>query len=306
MSKPDLSIIIVSYNTKKITKDCIESIFKSSKNSKLKYEIIIVDNNSKDGSTELFQEYKEKYKDIFQIFLNHENLGFGKGNNLGVNHARGNYILLLNSDAFAQKHSVEKLLSFYKNHESEVQFVGGKLLNPDFSNQPSAAPFFTLLVTFAVLFLRGDYWGLTRYSPNKPKRVDWVAGACILTKKKYYEELHGFDEGVFMYMEEVDLLYRAGQKGYATWFYPDARFIHIGFASSGSKSYPVIQVFRGLLYFYKKHYSRFALFALRFMLKLKAVISISIGRITKNDYLTETYEKAYQLVKTESDSVKVD
>jgi len=297
MEKPELSIIIVSYNTKNITKECIDKVVKSLANSKLKYEIVVVDNASKDGSVKMFQQYRQKLKDKLNLILSDENLGFGRGNNLGIKHAKGKYLLLLNSDAFALDDAISKLLKFYKQNEDHIHFLGPKLHNKDMSDQPSAAHFYTLPIIFAALFMKGDYWGLTRFSPNRFQRVDWISGACILTKKKYYDGLEGFDKTIFMYMEEVDLLYRAKQMGYSTHFYPGARFIHLGSASSGGRTFPIIQVYKGFLFFYKKHYSDSALFWLKFMLKLKAGIAVLIGRITQNRYLIDTYEKAYQLVK---------
>ncbi|MFH1827400.1 MAG: glycosyltransferase family 2 protein [bacterium] len=296
MEKPDISIIIISYNTRQITKNCLDSIIKSLKNTDLKYQIIVVDNNSKDSSPTLLNSYLKKYPTVFKIILNKENSGFGKANNQGVKIANSDYLLLLNSDTVTLNNSVEKLLNYYKKNENIVNFAGAKLFNKDMSKQSSAAPFFSLPVVFAALFLRGDYWGLTRSSPNVIKKVDWVSGACILTSKENYQKVNGFDESVFMYMDEVDLLYRAKRQGLNTYFYPNAKFIHIGFASSGSKSYPVVQVFKGLIFFYKKHCSKWAFLWLLIMLKLKAKVSLLIGKATKNNYLIETYEKALEMV----------
>lgn len=296
MQNPNISIIIISYNTKQITIDCLNSIIKSFRNTPLKYEIIVVDNNSKDGSTTMLKSFEKKYPENIKIVLNTENTGFGKANNQGVKIAKSKYILLLNSDTVTLNNSIEKLLNYFKENEDLVHFVGGKLYNKDMTEQPSAAPFFTIPVVFAALFLKGDYWGLTRSSPNITKQVDWVSGACILTNKENYTKVNGFDESVFMYMDEVDLLYRAKQKNLITYFYPDAKFIHIGFASSGSKSYPVVQVFKGLIFFYKKHYSKWAYFWLLIMLKLKAKVSLLIGKTTKNNYLINTYENALKMV----------
>lgn len=296
MKTPDLSIIIVSFNTKQITKDCIDSALKSLKNADLSYEMIIVDNESKDGSVEMLKNLVAKVQNL-ELIQNKTNVGFGKANNQGVKQARGKYVLLLNSDTVVLNDAILKLFEFYKKNEDEVHFVGGKLLNKDRTSQPSAAHFFSLPIIFGALFLKGDYWGLTRSSPTNLRRVDWVSGACILTKKEHFEKLNGFDENIFIYMEEVDLLYRAKKQGYSTYFYPEAQFIHFGSASSGGKTFPILQVYKGFLFFYRKHRSSSALFWLRFMLKLKATVAVLIGRVTKNAYLTETYEKAYQLVK---------
>lgn len=291
---PVLSIIILSYNTQKITEDCLQSIYASLKNSTLPYEIIVLDNASKDDSPAMLREMAKKHRNL-HVILNKENIGFGRGNNQAVKTAKGTYLLLLNSDTIILDNAIEKTFQYYQEHENEQHFLGMKLLNTDKSDQPSAAAFFTLPVLFAFLFMRGDRWGATRNSPDKITKVDWVSGACIMCKKEYYDAVEGFDEGIFMYMEEVDLQYRARMKGYSTYFYPYAKIIHIGSASS-NKTYPILQAYRGFLYFYKKHGNPLSLRLLKIMLKLKALIAYTIGKVLKNQYLTHTYEEAYKLV----------
>ncbi len=293
MAKVDLSIVIVSYNTKKITQDCLNSVSRSLKNSKIKYETIVVDNDSKDGSQELLQAMAQDQTNNLTYLQTNTNLGFGRGNNYGVKQAKGNYVLLLNSDTIVLNRSIEKLFDFYLKNEENVQFLGAKLLNRDLTPQASAARFFTLPVVFASLLLKGDYYGLTRFSPNEFRQVDWISGACILCKKSLYQKLGGFDKDIFMYMEEVDLLYRAKKKGYNTFIYPPSQIIHLGSASSGGKTFPILQVYKGFLFFYKKHYSIISLFGLHLILKLKAAIAYFIGKIKGNQYLTETYGQAF-------------
>ncbi|GAB4218994.1 MAG: hypothetical protein Fur009_2900 [Candidatus Microgenomates bacterium] len=293
MAKIDLSIIIVSYNTKNITKQALDSINNSLVNSTIKYEIIVVDNDSHDGSKEMLEEYSKIKSNHTICIQTNANLGFGKGNNLGVKKSKGKYILLINSDTIVLNKAIEKLYNFYKENEKTVHFLGPKLLNKDLTPQPSAAYFFTLPVVFAALFLKGDYWGLTRFSPNKFYQVDWVSGACILTKKSYYNRLGGFDKNIFMYMEEVDLLYRAKKLGLKTYFYNKSQIIHLGSASSGGKTFPILQVYKGFIFFYKKHYSKLSLFILYILLKLKAATAYLIGRLKNNQYLIDTYEKAF-------------
>ena len=295
MSKIDLSIVVVNYNTKKITDDCINSINRSLVTSHLKYEIVLIDNQSKDGSKPYFTVKARDPHHHLVFFETNDNLGFGKGNNYGVTQARGKYILLLNSDTIVLNNAIDKMFSFYITHEKQVHFLGAKLLNKDLTPQPSAASFFTLPVVFATLLLRGDYWGLTRSSPNTFKQVDWVSGACIMTQKKHYQRLQGFDKNIFMYMEEVDLLYRAKLKNLNTYFYPEAQIIHLGSASSQGKTFPILQVYRGFLFFYKKHYSALQLIGLHIILKVKAAIAYIIGKIKNNQYLIETYEQAFRI-----------
>jgi GT2 family glycosyltransferase len=296
---PDLSIVIVSYNTRKITHQCLESIYKSFRSYKSdtapSFEIILIDNAStKDDSAAYLAEYAKKHKNIVFV-ANTQNTGFGPANNQGVKLAKGTYVFLLNSDTVILKDAVHKLFSFYKKSENTKHFVGPKLFNKDMTPQASAAPFYTLPVIFGALFLRGDYWGLTRSSPKEMRRVDWVSGAAIMTKKEYFEKVGGFDETIFMYMEEVDLLYRAKKIGMNTFFYPKSKIIHLGSASSNGKTFPIIQVYKGFLFFYKKHYSKLSLFFLRFLLRLKAGLAWFLGFIINNNYLKKTYEEAFHV-----------
>jgi GT2 family glycosyltransferase len=106
-----------------------------------------------------------------------------------------------------------------------------------------------------------------------------------------------FDEHIFMYMEEIDLLYRAKKKGYATYFYPRSLIVHVGSGSSTNKKKgPVLNIYRGYIYLYTKHASKVSLSLLRGMLKTKAVMAWLLGVLTGSTYLKETYAEAYQLV----------
>lgn len=296
---PDLSIVIVSYNTRKITHQCLESIYRSFRSYKSKdapiFEIILIDNAStKDDSAVYLSDYAQKHKNIVFV-ANTTNIGFGPANNQGVKLASGKYILLLNSDTVILKDAIHKLYSFYKKNENTKHFIGPKLFNRDMTPQHSAAPFYSLPVIFGALFLKGDYWGLTRYSPKILRKVDWVSGACIMTTKEYFEKVGGFDETIFMYMEEVDLLYRAKKMQMNTYFYPKSKIVHLGSASSNGKTFPILQVYRGFLFFYKKHHARPALFFLRFLLRLKAGLAWFLGFVINNNYLKHTYEEAFKV-----------
>lgn len=302
----DLSIIIVSYNTKNITKKCLETIIQSLKhNPTIRTEIIVVDNASTDGTIEEIESYKlpacptgrqvTSYNLTLKILPLKENIGFGRGNNYGVKQTQGKYLLFLNSDIEVVDDAIPKLFHFFTSKKNTFHFVGGKLLNKDLNPQPSAGPYYSLPVVFGALFLGGDYWGLTRYSPRTIKKVDWVSGACFICAKKDFDHLHGFDEKIFMYMEEIDLFYRARKQHLTIGFYPHARFIHLGSASSQKRTQPMLQVYKGFLYLYRKHHSPLHLTILKTMLQLKAFIAFWIGKTTKNQYLTETYEKAFHL-----------
>lgn len=286
----DLSIIIPSFNTKHLTGRCLRSIIETLKKSALTYEIIVIDNASKDGSVEMLNT---QFPQVIKI-LNKENVGYGTANNMGLHAAKGTYALMLNSDIDALNGSLDRLYAFVQAHPKS--FVGAKLYNEDGSLQPSCGPMFTLWYVFLMLFFQADKLGITRYSPNRVKRVAWVSGACLLGTKKSFYDVGLFDQGIFMYMDEIEFLYRAGKKGYNVFFTPNARFIHTGAASSGNKRSPVKNIFRGLMYFYRKHRTPLEVALLKLMLTVKARIAIVIGRLTHKPDLVQIYEEGIQLV----------
>lgn len=319
MTAPLLSINIVSYNTKDITLQCLRSIEKSistrwlSKNPGKDIEIVLVDNASTDGSADAIENTKNILSVPVRLFRNTENIGFGKGHNKAAIESAGEYLLLLNTDtillADALAKFMESFLAINPPESSEykdlvkratvnyrVHFAGPKLLNSDMSPQPSCGPYYSIPVIFGALFLRGDHWGLTRYSPTTSQRVDWVSGACILCKKEHFQEIGGFDEQIFMYMEEIELLYRAKKKGMEVWCLPSAQVAHLGSASS-NKTYPIFQVYRGFLYLYHKHHHVLELHMVQWLLTLKAHLVIVLGRLLGRPNLIETYQKALLIVR---------
>ncbi|MFC1646858.1 glycosyltransferase family 2 protein [Patescibacteria group bacterium] len=289
--RTDLSIIIVSYNTKDLTDDCLRTLYESLKGSKIKTEVVVIDNVSTDGTKEMIGK---KYPKV-TLVKNKENVGFGRANNQGIKMASGDQILLLNTDIVVLKDAIVKL--YRQSKKRGNAFLGGKLYNADRTSQASCGPFFNLTTVMLMLFFKGDQLGITRFSPNKPIKTDWISGACIIAPKKLFLKNLLFDESIFMYMDEVDLLYRARKMGYGTYFYPSARFIHYGAASSKEKKKsPVINIYRGLIYFYKKHYSYWKLICLYIMLKTKAGVGWIIGVLVGNKYLKSTYGEAFWMV----------
>jgi len=288
----DLSIIIVSHNTKGLLGRCLTSVYHTLQKQDFSFEVIVVDNASTDGSVEMI---RKQFRSVILI-KNKTNEGFGKANNRGIRKSIGTQTLLLNSDTEVMPGTIQKLFAFIRTHKDS--FVGPKLLNPDGSDQSSCGPFFSLPVVFAILFLKGDVLGVTRWSPNELKKVDWVSGACLMASKKSFSDGLFFDEDIFMYMDEIDLLYRAQKKGYSVYFYPEAQVMHIGSGSSPDKrKIPILNIYRGLLLFYKKHYPGWQLPILRGMLQCKALMGILIGTLLGRKELKNTYEEAIRLVR---------
>lgn len=254
----------------------------------MEFEIIIFDNNSRDNSVKTFRKL---YKDepYIQIHESDENLGFGKGNNEAARFATGKYLMFLNSDTVVEDKGILGMLAFLEKTQN-AGILGAKLFNKDGTPQRSAGSYYKILNVF-LLLVGAERLGLLRYSPNLEVQVDWVSGAAMLVAKKLFEEFSGFDENIFMYMEDMELCYRVRKSGQDIYFYPEVSIKHMGEGSS-NRSYAIVSIYQGILYFYKKHMPSWQYKTVRLMLKSKAHLLIKLGTITGNTYLTRTYEKA--------------
>jgi len=297
-----LSIIIPSYNTKGLLKDCLESIYRETKN--IKFEVIVIDNGSKDGSVEMV---KKNFSEVKLLTLL-KNIGYGKANNLGVKKAKGEWLLFLNSDTVIKNKAIDKVFKKITNHKSQITnlIIGCKLLNPDGSIQPSAGYFPTLGRVLATMFFLDDlpilneltkpYQQSRRTFYQKRQEVDWVTGAFLLIKKGLFCELGGFDESFFMYAEEVDMCFRAKQKGARVFYTPLAEVIHLKGASSGNGFQAAVTgEFKGLISFFKKHRPAWQPPILKALLFLGALLRIAVFGIIDRSK-AKTYYKALKLI----------
>ena len=218
----DLSIVIVSYNTQELLRKCLESIIDCLEKSKIKGEIIIVDNGSTDGSARTVKKEFPKVK----LIENKENLGFARANNQALRQVRGEYILLLNSDTEVKPGALESLLEFAEKHP-EAGIVGAKLLNPDGSIQPSVYHFPTVWRAIKEYWLgkEGEY---EKYIPDGAVAVgvEAVTGAAMLVARKVIEKVGQLDNRYFMYFEDLDFCRRVKQKGFQIFYLPSAEIVH--------------------------------------------------------------------------------
>lgn len=284
----ELSIIILNYKTQDLTILCLKSIIsKFKKELELgKLEIIVVDNGSKDTSITEISRSITGVKNI-NIVGNKENLGFAKGMNKASQNAKGKYLLFLNSDTEMLDKGLMDMIEFLDSNK-KVGILGGKFTNKDGSPQPSCGKFHTLFNLFLML-IGGERLGLLRESPSVIKKVDWVSGGFMMVSNDVFRKLGGFDEHFFMYMEDMDICYRAGIKGFDTYFYPKACVIHKGHGSS-SRTFAIINIYKGISYFYKKHNNYWQYILARTLLTAKAIVAIFFGLITNNAYLKNTYK----------------
>lgn len=229
----DISIVIVNYKNKGKVINCIESI-KGSDLANISYEIIVVDNNSGD---DIIVDVQKRFKDISFIQSN-ENLGMGGGNNLGIEQAEGDNILILNPDTLVKKDSIKKMYEFLKKND-EVGIVGPKLIYPDGRLQNSCFREWKLLTPFyrrtflgkinkkhVDRFLMKDKIPPTPFYKGGGIKVDWIMGSCLLIKGSVLKKVGLFDERFFMYFEDTDLCRRVRQVGKKVVYLPDAIVVH--------------------------------------------------------------------------------
>jgi N-acetylglucosaminyl-diphospho-decaprenol L-rhamnosyltransferase len=286
-----LSIIILSFNTKDLTIDCLNSIIAQYKQEldNNTFEIILVDNASTDDSaTEII---KLKTKNL-KVIESKENLGFSKGCNLGAKSASGEYLLFLNSDTEIKDQGFLKMVDYLVKNE-HVGILGGALKNEDGTAQASAGRFYNLFNLFLSM-IGLERIGFLREAPQEIKKVDWVSGASLMMSKKHFEKIGSFAKELFMYAEDMELCYRAGEKGLLTYFYPEVTLFHKERGSS-NRTFAILNIYRGILFFYKKHKSVWEYSIAKTILFAKAFILHKMGQLTGKKYLEETYGQALEL-----------
>lgn len=255
-------------------------------------ELIIVDNDSADKSVaQIEKTIKEsKYKNI-SLLKNKKNDGFAKGCNIGAAHAKGNYILFLNNDTIVADAGIIKMKEYMDRHE-KIAILGGKLLNVDGTQQACVGTFYSPISVMLLLAGMQKY-GVVDKNPDKITKVDWVKGGLLMVRESVFKKLKGFDENIFMYTEDMEFCYRANQHGFDVYFYPDITVYHKETGSS-NRTFAIVHIYKNLLYFYKKHRSYPEYLFVKFLLRTKAMALIGIGKVKKNNYYIQTYEKALE------------
>ena len=221
----DVSIIIVNYNTYSLTKSCIDSVF--DKTEGIEFEVILVDNNSVDGSRDLFSadsRIKYIYNDTY--------MGFGRANNLGLSCAVGRNVLFLNSDTLLINNAI-KILSDYLDSNINVGGCGGNLYYEDLTPNMSFVRHYPSLIWEINALFHGIPSRLIRYDnsmfnfSNEPCSVAYIWGADLMIRKKLLDKYGAFDKDFFMYFEETELCHRLTTKGYKIMSVPQAQIIHL-------------------------------------------------------------------------------
>jgi len=225
-----LSIVILCWNDLKVIRDCLRSIYDGTHATD--FEVIVSDNGSTDGSIEFIHQNYPRTR----VLENGANLGFAKGNNVGIRASRGKYVLILNPDTIIHDGSLDKLVAFADRHPEAGAF-GCRVLNPDGTYQVSARLFPTVRRYWvAALYLTplqgvSDFFGYEEYRGWKGDRerlIDWQSGCCVMFRGEVLQRLGGFDEQFFYHFEEVDLCRRVWNAGFPIIFTPEPTITHLG------------------------------------------------------------------------------
>ncbi len=272
----ELSVIILSYNTQELTRNCLTTLLSALSNSKLTSEVIVIDNASVDDSPAMLDSMKKNAVGTadLKVIKNRDNAGFTKGNNQGIAHAQGEYILFLNSDVTVDDVNFDEIIR-YMDQNKDVGAMTVKVLLSTGGIDPASHRGFptpwnsfayfskleTLLAHGPLAKIFGGYH-LTYQKLDTIHEIDSPTGAFFLTRKQLLEKLNGLDEHFFMYGEDIDLAYRIKQSGYKIIYYPLYTVTHYKHKSGLKSENTAVKkrvhasFYESMKIFYKKHYEK--------------------------------------------------
>jgi len=252
----DLSIIIVNYHHSHILDNCLESVYRTIE--KIQFEVILVDNSSKDDGLE---PILKRYTKI-QFINNSKNLGFARANNQGAKIASGDFLLFINPDTVMIEDAIESMLDYIRS-DSSIGILGPKVLNSDQTIQYSCRKFptiwsglFNRYSLMTRLFPKNRYsrdYLMLDYDHNSTRSVDWVSGCCMMMSKSTFNKANGFDENYFLFIEDVDIC-QVIKKRLRVVYFPNAKIYH-KISSSNARSTPrmIIKRHQGMIYYNQKY-----------------------------------------------------
>jgi GT2 family glycosyltransferase len=250
----DVSVIIVSYNNKKLLQDCLHSVVENTKG--VSYEIIVVDNSSRDGSQDML---RESYPNV-TLLCNKENAGFSRANNQGYKLSSGKCLLFLNSDTLILGNAIEKMAMHLKENPT-MGILGPRIVNTD--HQPTRS--YMRFLDAKKLFLGSKrlrfFVDVEKYRLHFPeydystiRKVPWLSGACLMIKRKVFEEAGLFDEHYFFYLEDVDLCLQVNRLGYDVVYFPVVAIIHMFGGSSRQHPDHLHRLYdKSMAYYFRKN-----------------------------------------------------
>jgi N-acetylglucosaminyl-diphospho-decaprenol L-rhamnosyltransferase len=257
----DLSIVIVSWNVRDLLRRCLLSLCQEGSRHQppLGFEVTVVDSASSDGSVEMVQ----REFPWVRLIPSHENLGYARGNNLGMEGASGRYRLVLNPDTEVVGEALSEMVRYMDQHPA-VGALGPALRYPDGNLQSSRRRFPTLATAFCESTLLHQwfpynrvarYYHLADRPPDVSQPVDWLVGAALMLRRQAWQQVGPLDEGFFMYFEELDWCRRCRAAGWEIHYFPDAEIIHYeGKSSEQVATHRTIRFQRSKIRYYRKYY----------------------------------------------------
>ncbi len=313
-NKLDLTVIVVNYNTREMLDRCLSSIYRTTRH--IRFEIIVVDNRSSDGSVDMVMKKHRRAR----LISNEDNRGFAAANNQAINKSRGKYILLLNPDTEVFEGTLETMVRFMEENP-EAGVCGCRILLPDGDVQLSIFSYPTPLKEFlklisldrVILSISRLEYGRSGhlnsyFAPygeyDRMREVDCVSGACFMVRKRALEDVGLLDENFFMYHEEREWCYRFRQKGWKICYIPSAQIVHYrspgGIINLDRRIFN--EYYKGIIYFISKHSGRGRVVLLKTLLALGCSVRIPMeiiqGAIKRDPSLRDRlvrYSDVFQL-----------
>ena len=291
-----ISFLILTYNSSSYIFPFFDSLLKNiaGRLQEDTCELIIVDNASSDGSIHKINEYFKNRKEVKITFVkNRTNLGYAKGINLAAQLATGDILVVVNPDSVLLEADFGLLANEFLEKDS-MAVAGLRMVDTLGINEKTAGKFYNPFTFFLFACGLENLFGL-RFSPERIKKVDYVSGGFVAFNSEAFEKLGGYDEDYFMYVEDMDLCYRAKKAGFDTLYVPIATIRHAGQGSS-SREFAIVNIYKGLQLFFIKHGSFLFLQYVKNLLSLKAALIIFIGSIFGKKDLVTTYKKALKTI----------
>lgn len=312
--KPVLSIIVVSFNTSKLTLETLESVQSDVSTSEVlnkRVEVIVIDNNSSDTSVDDLHAFAKTAEIPITVICNKKNVGYSTANNQGIAVSSASYLLLLNSDTIVQKGALEQLLTAFEKDE-ELGIVAATLLNSDGSLQPQGGHEPTLLHLTNHFFFFDDIPLLGKMLPSTQhtglrteQRVeasntlhyqDWVGGTALSFRRKMIDEIGLLDEAIFMYGEDIEFCMRAKKHHWKVAIHQGAKVIHLQSQSSDSQT-AILGELRGYHFIWAKHKPLWQLPFAKLIMEIGCLArAILYGTVVSNRKKAATYLKAIHML----------
>lgn len=298
----DVSVIIVNYNTVDLTANCLRSVY--NKTVDLDFEVIVVDNASSDGSIEMIRNEFPYVK----LIVNHENLGFGRANNLGIKIAKGKYVFLLNSDTLLINNAVKLFFDWMEinNINNTIGAIGCILqdANNEITHSFAKFPTITRVLFERLKFILGIQHHITKikkkcHKTNAPPQLnkDYITGADLFIPLDVLKSVGAFDEVYFMYFEEADLQLRMYLNGYKMVIIEGPKIIHYEGKSFNMSSFKRLTFDKSSIFYVRKHGNKYLYYLFMVVFTILLLLELVLKTVSFKNRLSENINAVYKTIR---------